>query len=139
MSEIVKVDQPNMDISNLSGANQTDRSAARFQTHFCQTDSMEPWLRSYRDIAIVDTEVTEIYPGVYLVRFGESEVLRRMEPIGGSKVRLSCDNQFYEAEVCDRALAAQAIVGRVVGRVCTESEEVLTMLTSGAAHYGGCQ
>jgi len=74
-------------------------------------DSMQPTLQS-GDMVIVDKSVDEIHDNIYLVRMGETLLVKRVQRIPKNQIRLLSDNPLYPP--VDVSLEEAVILGRVI-------------------------
>ena len=76
-------------------------------------DAMYPTLK-VGDFIAVDTEQRDVREGVYVLKAGESLVVRRINmPLGG-QVLVACDNKSYDLERVPVDTLSKEILGRVI-------------------------
>ena len=79
-------------------------------------DSMAPTLQPGATI-MLDTSAKHAGPGIYVLRIGDQELCKRLEPMPRGKIRVVSDNPSYATYEIDLATAPEgdfAILGRVV-------------------------
>ena len=80
-------------------------------------DSMEPTLRS-GDVVLVDSRATSPnHDGIYILRMGDSVLVKRLQVMPGRKIRVTSDNPAFSPWIIDPADESNnefSVVGRVV-------------------------
>ena len=67
---------------------------------YVRGESMEPTLHS-GDVVLVDTKITEVNEGIYVLRIDTALFVKRLHLLPGGRLKVSSDNPAYEPFIID--------------------------------------